>query len=352
MPRIIIGATGAAVVVGSALVALLLQPYGAESTPVRVTLPVERRNLEETVVTRGVVDYAQTGTITAGAAGRVTEIAATPGATVVSNEVLLFIDGRPAVAVAGDQPFYRELALGSDGPDVSELQRLLKASGHDPGPDNGDFNEETQAALMAWQAEHGFFAADGQLRLNDMMIGPWPARVGRLIVTVGEFVAPGQQLVTLTADSPTVQVDLLPSDRLRVHEGDPSRIAVPGTASEVNGTILFIAPSATTGETGSGTPGEESLTYLAVIGVDDPLDVPPGTQVQVTITTAEASEALAVPIAAIVSDASGNPAVRILAADGGVELVAVQTGISEGAYVEITSGLEGDETVILDDGSG
>lgn len=54
------------------------------------------------------------------------------------------------------------LALGSIGPEVAEMQRRLRAAGHDPvGSPDGVFDEATRDALLAYQTERGLIA-DGR----------------------------------------------------------------------------------------------------------------------------------------------------------------------------------------------
>ena len=59
---------------------------------------------------------------------------------------------------------------------------------------------------------------------------------------------------------------------------------------------------------------------------------------------------VAVPIAAVKQNGSGEDVVRVidLANRSHVTDVPVTTGLSEGSYIEITKGLNGDETVIVE----
>ena len=59
---------------------------------------------------------------------------------------------------------------------------------------------------------------------------------------------------------------------------------------------------------------------------------------------------LTVPIAAVKQNGSGQDVVRVIDVDNGgkVTEVPVQTGLTEGSYIEITKGLTGNETVIVE----
>ena len=56
------------------------------------------------------------------------------------------------------------------------------------------------------------------------------------------------------------------------------------------------------------------------------------------------------PIAAVKQNGPGEDVVRVIDLEDGGKIteVPVTTGLTEGAYIEITSGLEGDEVVIVE----
>lgn len=313
---------------------------GPAGETLRVTAPVERRTLEETVITRGVTGFSATQDLTAATSGRVTAIHVTTGDVVEPGARLLSIDARPTVAVDGQTPFWREIAAGTTGPDVSELQRILADAGHDPGGAAGTFGPETEQALRAWQAELGYAQPDGVLRLSDVVTGSWPQRVGRIQVTVGAFVQPGAALLGLTATDPVVTLQLLPSERLRVEAGDPVRVELSATGASASGTLSEVSSVATTIE-------DESLVYPALITLDEPLDAPEGTQAQVTIVLSRAENAVVVPLVSLAADGRGGTTVRVVRDDGSVEAVPVEVGVSQAGYVQVVSGLTGSETVLV-----
>lgn len=60
--------------------------------------------------------------------------------------------------------------------------------------------------------------------------------------------------------------------------------------------------------------------------------------------------ALTVPIAAVKQNGSGDDVVRVidLAHGGKVREVPVETGLTEGSFIEVKKGLRGDETVVVE----
>jgi multidrug efflux pump subunit AcrA (membrane-fusion protein) len=57
-----------------------------------------------------------------------------------------------------------------------------------------------------------------------------------------------------------------------------------------------------------------------------------------------------VPIAAVKQNGSGEDVVRVidLAHRGKVQEMPVQTGLTEGSFIEVKKGLKGDETVVVE----
>lgn len=310
------------------------------SDPIRVTAGIERMTLEDTVILRGVTGYQPTTRLTAGAPGRVTDVAVVAGDVVEPGAVLLAIDGRPVVAVAAEMPFWRDLSMGAAGSDVRQLQAVLSQAGHDV-EESGTFDEATGRALQAWQAEHGLSPPDGTLALNDLATGSWPQRVGQVRVQPGDLVSPGDQLIDFTGREPVVNVELLPSDRLRVAVDDPARVELSATGAQAAGKLSEVSASPITRE------DDGSLLYTARVTLDEPLEAPEGTQAQVVIVIDRVEDVLAVPLAAVVSDDVGRPAVRVVGGDGSTRLVPVELGVSQGAWVQVVEGLEGTETVVV-----
>lgn len=79
-------------------------------------------------------------------------------------------DPSPAVQAAANTQSVPVLRKGSKGANVKTLQQKLIDLGYDVGPDgaDGDFGDDTCAALMRFQAEHGL-EADGVFGVNTFM---------------------------------------------------------------------------------------------------------------------------------------------------------------------------------------
>ncbi|BCL27213.1 peptidoglycan-binding protein [Streptomyces aurantiacus] len=128
-----------------------------------LTAPVERRVLKDSVIIRGTVTATQSVEIAPAVAGPdggtavVTKLGLKAADTFEAGRVLLEISGRPVFALRGKLPVYRDLKPGSEGDDVKQLQRALRALGHSAGTDtSGVFGAGTKTALDSFYSSIGY----------------------------------------------------------------------------------------------------------------------------------------------------------------------------------------------------
>ena len=95
---------------------------------------------------------------------------------------------RCCTAVAAYRAFYAGM---SNGPDVSELTRDLRALGYGDGLAQSDhYSSATAAAVKRWQKVRGL-PATGQILLGEVVFEPGPIRVTSVTPTVGSPVGGG-----------------------------------------------------------------------------------------------------------------------------------------------------------------
>ena len=121
--------------------------------------PVSRQTLQDILSVNGELRREKTQTINAPTDGRVSEMNVDDGQEVNVGDVPFALDGRAAVAVPGDFSFFRTLDVGSDGPDVLQLEKILAADGFSPGKVDRTYTEATRSALAKWQNKHGYGGA-------------------------------------------------------------------------------------------------------------------------------------------------------------------------------------------------
>ena len=120
---------------------------------------VSVRTLTDEITVRGELRRDELQVINSAVDGKISDVLVEDGDTVQPGDVLFALDGRRAVAVNGDFAFYRRLDVGSEGPDVLQLETILSDSGYDVGKVDEFYTEETRLGLSAWQVDHDYGGA-------------------------------------------------------------------------------------------------------------------------------------------------------------------------------------------------
>lgn len=139
----------------------------------------------------------------------------------------------------------------------------------------------------------------------------------------------------------TIAVDVTQEDVVELEVGD--RVEIQFGAYEdtpYQGTILSIDTTATSQDSAT-------ISYKVVIGVQgDTQALYGGMTADITFVTEEKEDVLYVSRKAIVEQ-NGKTYVYVKTLPGGRELVEVQTGIRNGSYIEILSGLDEGDTIYI-----
>lgn len=311
---------------------------------------VRRATLRDTMLTRGSVEREALGTLVFDAPGRVTEVAVSPGDVAAAGRLLFRINGRPVVAAEGDFPFWRPLAEGDRGPDVLQLEQMLERTGLSPGEVDGVFDQRTGDAVEAWYGglSDGFIT-DRSFRASDTLVTHWPARIATVGVRVGDFVNRGTSALELTGQELEIVAELTPTQRLQVQVGQRCTVEVTATRQSASAVIREIREARSTGDPRQLAGAlASSAGFEAVIELDEPLEIVEGVSLQVSFVLAEVTDAIVVPLAAVMLDGLGRTIVKVYDPDGAPEQVLIETGLSEGSFIEVRSGLAGSETVVIE----
>jgi len=156
-------ATGVIAVIGAAV--LIGRQSGGESTNNTLLITpraVERRDLSDVLTVSGEVRRDETKKINSAVDGKVSQINVEDGDTVEVGDGVFALDGRTAVAVPGEFSFYRELTVGSVGPDVKQLETILNDSGYKIRDIDTLFTEETRTALAKWQFDRQYSGSSNE----------------------------------------------------------------------------------------------------------------------------------------------------------------------------------------------
>ncbi|MBT6092301.1 MAG: HlyD family efflux transporter periplasmic adaptor subunit, partial [Acidimicrobiaceae bacterium] len=174
---------------------------------------------------------------------------------------------------------------------------------------------------------------------GDMVVADWPARVGSVEVEEGDLVQRATPLFNLTDPGFTITLFASPTDRSKLVEGQEVTVNLASGDQEVEGIITHLDDTATTSG-GSETYEGVVDTAESLVGVD-------GAVVTIDVVVEQSLDAVVVPIAAVLSD-GGQETVRVVTPDGIIERRAIETGMLDGAYVEVVTGVAPGEYVILE----
>jgi Putative peptidoglycan binding domain len=355
----------AVVAIGGVVVTSGAKPAAAAEGAQVNTAQVQERTLSATVPQNGTLTYeAQSDgspyAVINQASGTYTNLPAA-GRVITQGRVLYRVDEGPVVLLYGSTPAYRTLSAGATGPDVAELNADLVALGYAPRaqlrPRSASFGPATTAAVEKLQAALGV-SETGTLALGQAVFEPTAVRVTSVSAPLGGRAQPGETVLQGTSTTRQVQVALSASQQTDVAVGDkvsitlPNNQTTPGVVSAV-GTVATCPSSSGSGgsSSSSAAPGTDTCSSASsgssapTITVDVTPSDPAATgtwdqaPVQVGITTASVSNALVVPVTALLAQSTGGYAVEVVGAGEANHLVPVSVGLFDDAdgLVQVTS---------------
>ena len=329
------------------------------------TVKVERRALSAMVSQAGTLTYrAQPDgspySVINQARGIYTNLPAV-GQVVSQGQVLYRVNDHPVVLLYGSTPAYRTLSAGESGPDVGELNADLVALGYGTraqlSPKSASFGPATITAVQKLQAVVGA-TQNGTLTLGQVVLEPTAVRVTSVSAQLGGSTQAGETVLQGTSTTREVQVALSASEQTTMGVGDkvsitlPNNRTTPGIVSSV-GAVAACPSSSGSGGSGSSSAAPEtdtcssngsgSSTPTITVGVtlSDPAATGTWDQapVQVGITTASVSNALVVPVTALLAQSAEGYAVEVVAAGERNHLVPVSLGLFDDAegLVQVTA---------------
>jgi peptidoglycan hydrolase-like protein with peptidoglycan-binding domain len=328
-------AAAAAVGAAAVVAAVVLAAGGDDAPPVRAadadtaTATVERRDLVDRESLDGTLGYADAAPLSAGATGTVTSLPE-PGSVIRRGRPLYRLDDEPAAwLLYGSLPAWRDFSSGmTDGEDIRQLERNLRALGHDPDGDmtvDDDWDWATTAAVLRFQDERGL-TEDGTLSRGEIVFRDGPARVGQLRAALGQSVAPGAQIADLSTTRREVTVDLEATRQSLAREGATVTVELPD-GKTARGRITEVGKVAEQPADEEGDPTiEVTITLRGRAARGRGFDQAP---VDVGFEAGRRKDVLVVPVTALLARAGGG--------------FAVET--SEGRLIEVEPGGYADDLV-------
>ena len=311
------------------------------------------------------------------------------GAVIKEDDPVYSLSNEPVPLLYGAIPAYRAFYVGmSDGADIGELTRDLITLGYGEGlTKSNHYSAATAAAVERWQKARGL-PATGEILLGEVVFEPSPIRVTSVTPSVGESVGGGGgngtgaggsgtggsgtgaggsggggggTVLSATSTVRQVSIALDASQQSEVAVGDqvtitlPNNQTTPGVISSV-GTVAASPPD-DSGSSGSSSSdnsgsGSSSPTITVLVNPTDPAATGTWDQapVNVTITAGAVTDALVVPIDALLAQTNGSYAVQVVGAGGTRRLVPVSLGLFDDAsgLVQVTArGLAAGQKVVV-----
>jgi hypothetical protein len=296
---------------------------------------VTRRNLFSQTQVSATLGYAGSYSVVNQTQGIVTALPSV-GREVGQGQILYQVGGAPVVLLYGTTPAYRSLSASASGADVAELNGDLVALGYATSaqiPAGSDrYTWWTREAVEKLQATMGV-TKTGTLGLGQVVFEPAAVRVTTISATLGTEVQPGQPLLSATSTTRQVSIALDAAQQSEVAVGDKVIITLPNNKTSP-GVVSSVGTVATT------PPGGGSAAITVLVNPTDPAATGAWDQapVEVTITTGTVSNALVVPVDALLAQPVGGYAVEVVAAHGIHHMVSVSLGLFDDAegLVQVT----------------
>ncbi|HTY42230.1 MAG TPA: efflux RND transporter periplasmic adaptor subunit [Thermoanaerobaculia bacterium] len=312
------------------------QPAGVATRALK-TATVERRETPVVVDVDGTVVGRTEAVLASRLAAPVVEVRAVPGERVRSGEILVRLEQREAdgaVDSARASVAAAESALALARKNLSRFERL-QGKGAAAAVELERTRQDEAAASAALAAATAALRRAETDRAQAVLVAPFDAVVVEKLVSPGDLAGPGRSLVRLASLSGR-RVEAAPGEAAaaRLSVGDAVEIEIGGTT--------------VTGRIGEIAGAVDPATRRRTVRVDLPagLEPPVGSFARLRLPGPAAVRLLA-PERAVVAR-GGLELAWAVGPDGAVALRYVRTGPSAGGLVEIRSGLQAGERVVVD----
>jgi membrane fusion protein, macrolide-specific efflux system len=251
------------------------------------------------------------------------------------------------LATAANADLARSIAAARNDWTVAALNEDQAHQAYDDAVDNGRGDDAIRQARTGWLNAKNQLASAHQSLLDfkaaaarNRLVSPAAGVVTAINVSAG-LDAPSGAAITIAASSYQVTADVVESDITALKLQQPATVSVSAIGATLDGTVTAIAPTAS-----SGSGSTSVVSYAVTVALQSPpATLRAGMTADLTITTASASDVLAVPAAAI-RGTTGNYTVLVMTASGTPEARPVTVGLMTSSLVEIQSGLSAGDVVV------
>lgn len=298
---------------------------GSSNATIVGTQKVKPAALAETIELVGTLRADEAVELQAETTGKVTEISFTEGARVKRGELLVRLNDAELRASLERAEARRELARLKE----RRLAALLK---------NGSVNQQDYDGAASEFAVADADAHVIQAQLEKTVIrAPFDGVVGLRNVSVGTYLATTARVATLQAVD-RMKLDFAVPERhaARLRPGAKLRFTVTGGAAAHVAEVYAVEPRV----------DEATRTVLVRASVENPDGrLAPGALAQISVTLQQWDAAMLVPAMAVLTSDKGK---SLYVVEGGVAKTrAVETGLRQRELVQVTSGVQLGDVVIV-----
>ncbi|MFE4617362.1 peptidoglycan-binding protein [Streptomyces sp. NPDC056747] len=316
------------------------------------TVAVQKGSLSSGIQIAGTLGYDEPTPVVAAGRGTITALPAV-GTVIKPGGKLYEADGSAVILMRGSRPLWRDLGPGAgNGPDVKQLKRNLVDLGYADGLGlavDEKFTKGTETAVKRWQKALRV-KQTGTVALGSVVMLPQASvRVQQLGVQLG---APLGTTSVMTVSGTNLVATVRPADNQvsRFKPDGKVEIRLPD-GSSVTGRVRSLIRGGSSGQgegdSGGGAGGEQPKTTVTVT-LDDQQQVQKAGPSSVTVTVLgdSVSDALLVPVTALLALDGGGYGVKVV--DGtATRLVKVQLGLIADAQAQISGGIKPGTQVVI-----
>ncbi|MFI5864032.1 peptidoglycan-binding protein [Streptomyces sp. NPDC051546] len=316
------------------------------------TVVVEKGSLSSSIQVAGALGYDAPTPVVASGQGTLTALPAV-GSVVKAGGKLYEVDGRPVVLMTGERPMWRDLGPGvADGPDVKQLKSNLIKLGHAGGLGlavDEKFTEGTATAVKRWQKTLGV-KETGTVAPGTVVMLPLAAvQVQKLGAQLGSALGAGS--VMTVSGTGLVAVVQPAENQLSQFKPDGRVVVNLAGGGSVEGRIRSLirggdGNGGDGGGSGAGGGGQQRTSVTIVLDSQDKAQSAGPSSVTVNVVGQTASDALIVPVTALLALDGGGYGVKVV--DGATSrLVKVQLGLVADAKAQITGDVKSGDQVVI-----
>ena len=300
----------------------------------------EVRDLPVWLETAGRVHSQSAPTLAAEVSGRITLVVADTGDSIEKGQLLAQIDTTTLMLEqqAAQAGIDRLLVHIANGERRVERFETLSARNLSSQTQLDDAREQLEAFRADFKAAEAQLAIVNDSLAKSRIVAPVSGVIQQRLIAAGDFVNRGQPLFEIT--QPELLQAWLPypeSVALQVHIGQAVEIFSPLIAGEtISGEITELQPSV----------GVGSRAIMAIVDLENPGKLQPGATLTGKVLVNTRENAVMVPIMSIVRRPAGDLVYVIN--NNKAEARVVLTGHHDGVFVEVRSGLEGNESIAID----